>query len=284
MNIKKFKNIEVLNFCGDIHGDFGTLDYQIENRFKMENSLTVVCGDIGMGFCKPNYYKKQFDEINKELERGNNHVIFFRGNHDDPTYFNIPEKAEEFSTEFIHLIPDYTMLEVSYERDVPDDGINNRSGFLLVLCIGGGLSIDRTYRIQNDIHNKRYGKTDVATYWEDEFPVFLPDKIDEFVKHYGYNDEIFEPIILATHSSPKWCQPVDKGQMLMGWVTEDSMVLEDSTRERQVVTDIHEYLRQKCINLQANYYGHFHHSYYDNIDGIKCYGLNINEIKEHKLL
>lgn len=135
---------EGLYFVGDIHGEFEEFVYNIK-RFKLENSAFVICGDIGMGFNKPNYYKDILNHFSKKLEKSNNHVFALRGNHDDPSYF---KEINEYGN-FI-LLPDFTVISIN---------------LLNILVVGGGISIDRTERILD------------RSYWKNEMNNFDLDKL-----------------------------------------------------------------------------------------------------------
>ncbi|MDL2251778.1 hypothetical protein LJC12_02900 [Odoribacter sp. OttesenSCG-928-J03] len=49
LNNIRFENTDALLFCGDIHGEFETIVYKL-NQYN--NAVLIVCGDIGMGFHK----------------------------------------------------------------------------------------------------------------------------------------------------------------------------------------------------------------------------------------
>ena len=77
----------------------------------MSDCSVIVCGDIGMGFYKLNYYIDIFKSMNKKLAKKNIQLYFIRGNHDNPDYFNcIPEELMSFS--HVHLVRDYTVLHL----------------------------------------------------------------------------------------------------------------------------------------------------------------------------
>ena len=48
----EYKNLVV---CGDIHGEFSTLAYNVK-RLGIENSVIIVAGDCGVGFEKETHY------------------------------------------------------------------------------------------------------------------------------------------------------------------------------------------------------------------------------------
>ena len=113
--------------CGDIHGAFETLVYKACVQYSMTDTVIIVAGDCGFGFERPNYYTTLYNRLAGRLSKANNWVVFVRGNHDDPSYFN----EEKVSYERFRCVPDYSVINVC--------GRN-------ILCVGGAVSIDRKYR------------------------------------------------------------------------------------------------------------------------------------------
>jgi predicted phosphodiesterase len=141
---KAIKLINVIS-VGDVHGKFGELGYKIKNKYQLSDSVICLCGDIGMGFHKPGYYTKEWEDLNKIAAKGNNIIIAVRGNHDDPEYFK-----GHFQFENIKLVADYTVIETKENR---------------ILFIGGATSVDRKHR-----------DLDIS-YWSGEIPVYDEDKL-----------------------------------------------------------------------------------------------------------
>lgn len=159
-----------LYFVGDIHGEYRKLLYLIKNK-RIENADMILCGDIGIGFHKHNYYINIFNYLNPKLEERNITLYFVRGNHDDPSYW----KEQKLHYSNIILVEDYTVLNLSKN----------------ILCIGGANSTDRMLR-----------KKDVD-WWEDESIVYdielVKDlkNIDIVVTHSSPN--ITEPFINGSY-------------------------------------------------------------------------------------
>jgi DNA repair exonuclease SbcCD nuclease subunit len=122
----------------------------------------------------------------------------------------------------------------------------------LIQFIGGAVSIDRT------------GRTVGVSYWEDEGVVFDRDacqKVD----------------ILVTHTAPSWCFPQQFNEMVYGWSREDAYLLEDLTDERAVMDEIF-----KICNPKYHFYGHFHSSWTERVNGCVSKLLDINELWEFR--
>jgi calcineurin-like phosphoesterase family protein len=129
----------------------------------LTDTLVICVGDCGFGFDSIKNIilmrEKQWDNF---LENRNLYVIFIRGNHDNPEWFNPTSFINKnLNTERFCLIPDYTVIEWNDKK---------------ILCVGGGVSIDKNKRI--------YGKT----MWHgEEMQIkgrLLPDEnIDILVTH-----------------------------------------------------------------------------------------------------
>lgn len=186
--------MEKLYITGDIHGNFKPLVFYLRTKKEQKNELNdiwnvIVCGDIGMGFERPNYYKDTFSRLNKKLVEENICLFFLRGNHDNPVYFTEETPLDiEFSN--IRFLKDYEIIRLC--------GYN-------ILPVGGATSIDQAFRREN------------VSWWKDEkVQVFSQEEIrklkdvdivcthcaPQFVNpqfDYGYNDGVNEVMLLSKH-------------------------------------------------------------------------------------
>jgi UDP-2,3-diacylglucosamine pyrophosphatase LpxH len=121
-----------------------------------------------------------------------------------------------------------------------------------IQAIGGAISIDRT------------GRTEGVSYWKDETV--------------EYKKELLQKVdILITHTAPSWCFPKSFNEMVYGWANEDSFLLNELTHERYMLDEIF----KKCLP-KHHYYGHFHSSQMENINGCIHRLLNIDELLEFR--
>lgn len=231
-----FKYHQVLA-CGDIHGEFRKLGYLLKERYQITHSLIIVCGDIGMGFHKPNYYANELGHLNKKIKALDNTLIFVRGNHDDPTYFDGQHNCSN-----IFLVPDYTVLAT------PENNI---------LCVGGGISIDRRDRILN------------KNYWADENCKFQPELMGEM---YALIDTV------CTHSNPNFVYPFSKGGADY-WIQRDPTLLEDMNHERSELARLYHELIAQGNPLHQWFNGHYHWSFTQEYQGVNFNTLDIEEFK-----
>lgn len=244
---------EFLYVCGDIHGDFETLIYNLK-RFKIENAVVIVAGDCGIGFEKEEHYIQLYNKLSKTLNKNNVLLILVRGNHDDPSYFD----GQRINFSRMKAVSDYSVLQFSDKY---------------ILCVGGAISIDRKHRLQAMWLNKVTGKVVRPLYWENEAAIF--------------NDEIFSEISevgirinsVITHTCPSFCHPVSKSG-IESWLLEDAELSVDLANERLQMDRVYESLVADDHIVENWIYAHFHDSKTEFINNIKFSLLNIMEIKQ----
>lgn len=122
-----------------------------------------------------------------------------------------------------------------------------------IQCIGGAISIDRKGRAKD------------VSWWPNENVNFEPTscgKVD----------------VLVTHTAPSWCAPVEFGEIVYGWAEEDHELIQDLTKERKTMDEI-----LSLCKPEQHFYGHFHFSNTEVINGCKHKLLNIDELYELRL-
>lgn len=199
--------------------------------FPYSNSIFIFAGDCGIGFNKPKYYTDLFEKFNKVLNYNNSFIIFVRGNHDDPSYFD----GETINLSNIKAVPDYSVISAK--------GHN-------ILCVGGAISIDRTWRKKQENRINRFSVNNKKKlYWDGEAPVFNEDALREIAENTVID-------IVVSHSSPSFATPENHG-FIDEWVDEDVNLKSDIKNERIVFDKIFNTLRE--LNSQPKYwaYGHF---------------------------
>lgn len=252
-------------YCtGDIHGNINAVLYQIK-QYDIRDTVIVCCGDIGLGFNKPEYYRQLFNKVKKTLSKYNDYLILIRGNHDDPRYFD----GKMFNDKRIKAVSDYTVVEICDENEkIPQFNI---------LCIGGATSVDRVERMIRDNRvlmeyarhhvvgnldelNKQIGEIPMS-YWRGEQPVYDEQKIDEINKNYKID-------AVATHTCPSFCKPLTKDGIKY-WMERDVDLEDDIDNERETMDKIYHRLTNKQFLLSNWCYGHYHFHNMENINGIR---------------
>lgn len=251
------KNIVV---CGDIHGDFNKLIYKMCVQYQMKDTLLVVAGDCGFGFDQKGYYENIVRQNSKRMNEANNWIVFVRGNHDNPAYFD----GVTFKHKRMIAVPDYSVINACGHH---------------MLCVGGAISIDRSFRIKEwnrrkFIFSKSYNQDDLLArnlYWPDEQPVL--DKTQLSLINQSYKIDL-----IVTHTAPSFCELIVKNN-LDYWVNVDDSLLIDMKKEREVMTQLYEYLVENGHPITNWCYGHFHQSWHSSINEIMFSMLDIMEFK-----
>ena len=236
--------------CGDIHGAFETLVYRTSTQYSMTDTLIIVAGDCGFGFERLNYYVNLYNGIANKLKKANNWIVFVRGNHDDPSYFH----DEKISYDRFRCVPDYSVIKAC--------GLD-------ILCIGGGVSIDRLTR---QLEDARYIRKETATYWADEMPVLGEEKIKEI-------SECCLIDTVVTHTAPSFCPLLDKNG-LRDWAVYDPQLMVDCDMERITMDRIYWALKENGHPVYRWYYAHFHKKWFCKYQDTDFRMLDIMEFAE----
>ena len=135
--------------CGDIHGELETLVFNIIQK-KIENAIVIVAGDCGFGFNKLAYYDELYKrKLHRKLKKQNVLLLMVRGNHDDPLFFD----KELIDYPYMKTLPDYTIVHTRKHN---------------ILCVGGAISIDRSFRLSQMDYNRILGKQRLPLYWKED--------------------------------------------------------------------------------------------------------------------
>lgn len=195
------------------------------------NSLFIIAGDCGLGFNKPKYYEDLFDKFNKVLSYNNSYIIMVRGNHDDPAYFD----GERVNLSNIKAVPDYSVISAGGKN---------------ILCVGGAISLDRTWRIKQEQRINRFSTTKKKTiYWKDEAPVYNQEALDDITKNIKID-------YVVSHTAPSFVSPENHAG-LDDWSVDDSTLVSDVKEERRVLDKVFETLRDCDMRPKYWAYGHF---------------------------
>lgn len=260
----EFPKCKCIIISGDIHGDFNLLVNKICVQYKMQDTLVIVAGDCGFGFENKGYYNNIVKRNTKRMNEANNRILFVRGNHDNPAYFN----GCTFKHKRFIAIPDYSIVKACGHT---------------LLCIGGAVSIDRSYRLkvwkqcQQKCHSSNIisneDTLEANYYWSSESPIFKRELLDKII-----SEQTIDTVI--THTSPSFCALQYKDG-LRKWATNDLQLMADVQQEREVMNSIHSMLKGKQP-ITHWCYGHFHQSWHSSIEGIQFKMLDMMEFYEIK--
>ena len=237
-----YKIKEPVYICGDLHGNFHWLKPYIE-KYDLSDCSIVFCGDIGLGF-KPleAWYKWVHGlKLTGILRKRKIDCYFIRGNHDDPAWFN----DTTLVTKHFKAVSDYSVLASPNHN---------------ILCVGGGISIDRSDRkLQMKFSYLEYLKyhpnvtveeaksKTVQIYWPNEAPVYNEAAID------GLTCQIDT---VCSHIAPTEFPPLTGPDKY--WFRVDPDLHKDCAAERGTMSNVLHRLLENQHPLQQWYYGHYH--------------------------
>lgn len=255
-NVYEFTYAKGIVVAGDIHGDFTGIVFKCCVQYGLRDTLIVVAGDCGFGFQKPGYFENQYMRCRNKLVKNNNWVVFVRGNHDNPAYFN----GQQVNHERWKAVPDYSLLKACGHT---------------ILCVGGAVSMERTWREASEYHHFHPANPLLPDlYWPDEVPVFDQVRLEAIT-------EVCAVDSVITHTAPSFCEPKEK-RTLEQWTAEDPLLPADVKRERDTIDRIYSYLKEHDHPLIHWFYGHFHESWHQEIDSIKYNMQDCLELRELK--
>lgn len=262
--------------CGDVHGKFDELVYRITTMHGMTDTVIIVAGDCGFGFHRRGYYDQVLQRVLPKLEKARCWVVFVRGNHDNPAYFD----GEEISHKRWCCVGDYSVVVT-------------RAGN--ILCVGGATSVDRVNRedyqpmpdpvfasellMVGEMRErlmKSFKKTLLLPkdYWMNEAPYFDEDALSSIYRA-GRSIQA-----VVSHIPPSVAEDVAPPSWL-GYLTErDPALLDDMRRDRKTMDALLGRLHRDCHPVRHWLYGHYHHSWSACIDGINYTMLRELEMKE----
>lgn len=249
----KYPDAKQIIVSGDIHGDFKGVVFKLCIQYNLKDTLLIVAGDCGFGFELPGYYEQIYNSVAKRLRKANNWIVFVRGNHDNPAYFN----EERVAYKRWRCVPDYSVIQAC--------GHN-------ILCVGGATSVDRYMRKEENARKRERGHTQTAVWWPNEAPVFDEDAI--------LSIPVEVPIdTVISHSAPSFCEKTSH-QGLQSWAAKDPGLIKDVNTERETMDQVFKCLRQQEHPLRQWFYGHFHQSWRGRREGVSFLMLDIEEFAE----
>lgn len=235
---------------GDVHGEWSKIKHQIKTK-NISKCVIIQIGDFGLGFKNKTHENKQLNDLNDFLKSRDIFLHVFRGNHDDPEYFS---NFKEIKSNIL-LLPDFTVINI--------DNLN-------ILIIGGGVSVDRKIRQENDLINgtKTWFENEVVNYKKINDIKINYDEIDYILSHTAPNN--FVQIMTG--------QYVLNPMFLFNFSLNDETLMKDCSDEQIEL----EKIVSKCKNLSGLFCGHFHVNHTEYINNIKHRVVDVHEIIELK--
>lgn len=197
------------------------------------NSVILVIGNCEIGLRNEQYYLNLFTQFHDYLCKNNIVILFVRGSSDNPQYFS--EEKINFSN--IKTIPDYSVVKT---RDYT------------TLCVGGGISLDRIWRKEQESLINRYKSNEKKQlYWENEACVYNQELIDEILKNNIQIDS------MISYLSPTFATVPNHFNQIK-WFKCDKNLQEDISNNQKVLSKIHETLNNHGIELKFWGYAYCH--------------------------
>lgn len=180
---------------------------------KLSKCAVIVNGNCGFGTKDIKYHSDKFEKLNELLGKNEVHILFVRGNLDDPQIF----ENEVFSLSNIKVIPDYSVLLFEHFN---------------CLCIGGSISIDREWKkAQGERMNKKL-------YWEDEGFQYKENELNEILDKYNIT-------CVVTNVCPSFSFPGTNVFNKSTWAAKDKVVLADILSERKLMDKVYDKFLEK---------------------------------------
>ena len=177
---------------------------------KENETLYIAAGDTGIN---ANKNKELIERYNRIFSYNNIYFLIIRGNEDDPSMFD----GEAINLSNIKAVPDYSVIQTAEKN---------------ILCIGGAVSIDRAWKINQEKLTSKFPNPK-KFYWEDEKPVFNEEAIKDIAKECKID-------YVVSHSAPSFINVCDN---ITNWAKKDEKLSDDIWNERLVMDKVFETLR-----------------------------------------
>lgn len=178
----------------------GSGSYTSRGSGRYDNSVIIVAGGGGFGTKDDGFFENLLGKFNELAMLNKSYVLIIRGCFDDPSYFS--EKKFDFSN--VILVKDYSIVRMN--------------GFD-ILCIGGGVSIDRQWRREQ---GERLGKKLVFDGCE--------SILDKKLLEEALNN--FKVTCIVTNDAPTFMPPSLDTSNSSKWAASDNTIIADMTEQR----------------------------------------------------
>ncbi len=211
----------MIYITGDTHGDFSRIEQFCEKIHTTEEDIMVILGDAGLNFWlnKSDYKnKKKVSEIPITL-------FMIHGNHEERPFLIDGYEEKEWHGGIVYVQNEFPRLIFAKDGEIYDFAGKK------IIVIGGAYSVDKQYRISNNI------------------PWFESEQPTEDIKNYVENklDSVnWKVDAVFSHTSPYNYRPI---HLFMKFI--DQSKVDNSTE--QWLQDI-----EYKLDYKKWYFGHFH--------------------------
>jgi hypothetical protein len=178
-----------------------------QRPFDYNNGVMIMAGSCGFGTKDIKYFDDRFSELNEYLKSSDFHILFVRGNNDDPSYF------------------DEEKINYSNIKSLSSNCIVKFKDFSC-MCIGGGISFDREWK-------KAKGKEfNTTMYWENEGVDFDIKDVEQTIKDNNI-------VCVISHEIPSFVTPCTGSYKNNRWFKNDKELLADTIKCRSKLDSIY---------------------------------------------
>lgn len=225
--------LKKMKMSGSINGSFN-------------DTIIIVCGNCGLGSKDISFYNSKFKNFNTVLHDNNCHVLFVRGNSDNPRIFN----NEEINLSNLKTVPDYSIIKFKSFN---------------CLCLGGSISLDREWKkAQQERINRQL-------YWKDENFIYNEKEIDDVFEQY-------EIACVVSSTCPSFAFPGTNSFNKSSWALKDKSLLEDILNERRLMDKVYEKIISKNKKPYTWYYTRYKTNHNNIVNDILFQSLSSQEM------
>lgn len=224
MKIYDYSNIENCFVFGDVNGNINKFIKRIRENIKetsnstnnnirfrdytypYQNSLIIVSGVNYFTNKSADEYNRKLEDFNILLSQNNIQVVFIRSG-DNPVFF----EDELINLSNIRTIKDYSVIQLKYYN---------------CLCIGGHVSVDRSWKISMENYMKQ------KQYWENENLYYDEDKINDIISKYYIS-------CIISITCPSFVNMSTNSYKSSPWVIKDKALIQDVNNERIIMDKIY---------------------------------------------
>jgi hypothetical protein len=188
-------------------------------RCDFSNSLIICVGKVGINEKSIDDCLNVAKKANKKLRKNNTVIVFVRGCEDNSTIFN--DNVLDLSN--VKAVPDYTVIDAN--------GFN-------VLCVGGGISLNRSWKMKHldtlPIY-ETYDKNEATFY--NEGAMLEIEKSDIDIN------------LIVTYDSPSFtCPSHILSDAYTGWSNADETLCDDIIKNKAVMDKLYTSISKKKPN------------------------------------
>ncbi len=218
------------------------------NKNRYSDSVIVVNGNCGIERIKD----EALADLNQLLEKENIILLLVRGNNENPSIF----AEDRIDLSNIISLQDICIVKIGNKN---------------MLCVGGGISINRKWKMKND------SRLNIRTYYENEFPVFGEKDREDLLSFLESN----KIDVVVSFESPSFALKTKINSVAEIWASNDQNLLKDITKCKRLLNEIYMCFYETSVTPSLWVVNsHPEHVLQSPINGIYFVGCPKNEITD----